>query len=153
VRATFGVTWRNGDGQATPARLDVEAAALVLTPAEGGEPARLLAQQVGPAVTVGWRVRLDEDSVVYADTSAVPRFAGDGEPGRYLSTRGGIEWKLSESRFGFDRGRRRQPPPDPNSLVRRDVRPQIGRVHFDFDRVAHIPVCDSRLVVGNKNRH
>lgn len=78
-----------------------------LAPAQGGEPARLLSQHVGPALTVAWRVQLGEDATAYADTSTVPGGmpGDDGERRAYLSTRGGIEWKLTESRFGFERGR------------------------------------------------
>lgn len=77
-----------------------------LAPATGQDPARLIGQQVGPALTVGWRARFGEDTTLYADTSTMPgRLVGDADNRPYFSTRGGVDWKLSESKFGFDRGR------------------------------------------------
>lgn len=79
---------------------------VTVAPALGREPSRLVDQQVGPAVTVGWRAQFGDDATIYADTSTMPgRLVGDADNRAYFSTRGGIEWKLTESRFGFDRGR------------------------------------------------
>ena len=79
---------------------------LTLAPALGREPPRLVDHQVGPALTVAWRAQLGEDASVYADTSTMSgRLVGETDNRPYVSTRGGVDWKLSESRFGFDRGR------------------------------------------------
>lgn len=75
----------------------------VVAPAIGSEPERLTGQTGGPAVTVGWRLRLSDQSTIYADTSATQGL-GQNPAAAYYTTRGGVEWKTHKSRLGFDRG-------------------------------------------------
>lgn len=97
--------WARRGGQSLGIGLGA-ASSVTLAPTLGREPQRLVDQQVGPTLTVGWRAQLGEDASVYADTSTMPgRLAGDPDNRPYFSTRGGVDWKLNESRFGFDRGR------------------------------------------------
>lgn len=104
--ASVGYRWWSAHG---PLALGVGVSAVtqsVLAPALGHEPERLVAQTGGPALTVGWRVRLTEHSQLYADTSAVHGLAADGgtAPATTVTTFGGVEWQTSKSRLGFDRG-------------------------------------------------
>lgn len=75
----------------------------VIAPATGSEPERLTGQTGGPAVTVGWRLQLSDQSTLYADTSAAQGL-GPNPAAAYYTTRGGVEWKTRKSRLGFDRG-------------------------------------------------
>lgn len=75
----------------------------VVAPAVGGEPERLAGQTSGPAVTVGWRLRLSDQSMLYADTSAM-RGVGPDSAAAFYTAKGGVEWKTSKSRLGFDSG-------------------------------------------------
>ena len=73
-------------------------------PGPGGPEQRLVQQGLGPVLSIAWRMRLGERSTVYADTSTLAALS-DGDEATYYRARGGIEWKLRESRFGFDAGR------------------------------------------------
>lgn len=55
-----------------------------------------------PTVTVGWRYRVTNDSVVFADASGARGLGLNGN-GNYVSTKLGAEWKSPVSRFGLDK--------------------------------------------------
>ena len=55
-----------------------------------------------PTVTLGWRYRVSNDSVVFADASGA-RGLGLNGTGNYVNTKLGAEWKSPASRFGLDK--------------------------------------------------
>lgn len=55
-----------------------------------------------PTVTVGWRYRVSNDSVVFADASGARGLGANGT-GNFVNTKLGAEWKSPVSRFGLDK--------------------------------------------------
>ncbi|WP_428421722.1 hypothetical protein [Methylibium sp.] len=101
--ASIGYRWWASNGRVALGLGVGSVTRSVVAPAVGGEPERLAGQTGGPAVTVGWRLRLSDQSTLYADTSALRGLGPDSAAALY-TTKGGIEWKTSKSRLGFERG-------------------------------------------------
>jgi hypothetical protein len=57
-----------------------------------------------PTLSVGLRMRMTQESSVYADATGARGFGPDPDAG-FVNTKVGVEWKPAKSRFGFEGGR------------------------------------------------